>query len=632
MKKLLLIGTALLTPALGWGEDAYTTQKREILSQMDECDLINAREVYNLGTIPVQVLKRDIEDIRTLFDTTREKRSECYSKALNKFKEHVHSGFMHYSEDDITSLVARQQELDDSLVRLLSMRLATSINVLDAMQDDIESAIQQLPEQLAEQNVDWENPAQEIFYREDEDTRDVIKEDMSILMEAERRQLYLDEVEMLIGDQHSTASMAYYLVKVARHHFSRAMLVYEDIHSQPDLLSLSRIRAEFAYGALKLGEIFAFAPTLEGLSESEKEYIRTIYRRARELNFHLDNAYDDMQAGIYDDDYMLWIGGIYNDISELMVTMQKTLIALSDNPGKNERTRVAKPKASNTFTPPKPQDDEKPEVAEDIEPEDVAETEEADIDDTANTTTQPPAPTRPVQAQRAAQPSSGQIILLDEPSDDSAINARTLAPETADVRPVDIIEGGEPSEPMPAYMLEALELEQGQNTPARQPQQQPVKQKENVRTSVTPSPATQTQKSARWGYAGDDNKPRIPQVVPSYQPTRESLNAQGDNQTPPQRRNVADSTIRIPDGPEEAAEQPTNANNQPQANMPLGRLNTQQPTQKPTSTAPQRPMTDEEAEFIKLLEQEIEKRRGGKANSRNGASNMAPEFNQLLNR
>ncbi|MBI1362844.1 MAG: hypothetical protein GC134_02575 [Proteobacteria bacterium] len=293
----------------------YMDERGAFQAAVDSCDLINARDVLSLSTQPLLELEGDLPHIRHLFDVTDSARRSCYTAARKSLDNLLEKGSVYLTTHEDETLFARQLELDTALREALGLRIKISHQLLRSTLNDIETAISTYISSGAKKKK------KEVFYDESPLTRGLIKQDMDMILEIERRQLNLDEVRLVSGTPDVT-KLAQVKLSKAHHYMSRALMAFEDMHLQPRMYPLARLNTEFAYANNQFAELFAFSPKLDGLDRALAREIARTADKATVMALDVDGALRDMRTGLFKENYDNWLSELYQDMSTLTLDLQ----------------------------------------------------------------------------------------------------------------------------------------------------------------------------------------------------------------------------------------------------------------------------------------------------------------------
>lgn len=311
----------LLFSGPAWAEksifrEEYEAKKYAIMADVERCEIIGARDISALQYMPIPVLLDDMKNIESLFQNTQQKRGVCYEKALSKFNKLLTNAMAYNQAGSAQNL--RQYELDESVASMLHLRRTVALMLLDSTLADIKLA-------TAEFNALSDKQKEEkasLFFQESLRTRNLVKEEMALVMEMDRRQLAQDELRLILEENPSPQRFTRIKLAAAHHFFTQATLVFEDAYTQPKLLLLARLNTDFSTGAAKLAEITAFAPNLGEVLNSQ---FNKIAQQARNTQREVEATYTDMAQDIYGGDFEEEIQNLYTDISNINAEIRSLL-------------------------------------------------------------------------------------------------------------------------------------------------------------------------------------------------------------------------------------------------------------------------------------------------------------------
>jgi hypothetical protein len=137
----------------------------------------------------------------------------------------------------------------------------------------------------------------------------------------------------------------------AHHHFTRALLAYEDIDTGPRLFGIARLASDFGYATDQFGELFGYSDTLVGLDKNLAAAIAKVADRALVINLDIEGAVRDQRAGTFEEDAEQWLSELYQDLSDVTIETRTLLGQLQKVPVVERR--YAKPRAKAAKTPKK---------------------------------------------------------------------------------------------------------------------------------------------------------------------------------------------------------------------------------------------------------------------------------------
>ena len=324
MKKLALLFFLLATPAFATDDpftETYAERKHSVLTELDKCDFINAKEIMLFSSIPVQILDADIKNTRNLFKETIRARSACFEDVMSKLDDLVGLTERYLKKNDDNLSLMHQNSLDNEMLYVINQRANITKRLLKSILADIEEAIKSIPADASALPSQGTAPAS--YYTESETTRHLVKMDMTLVMEMDRRQQVLDDLFLNFGEKPSLRHQAAAKINTAHHHLSRALLAFEDSYNQPQLVTLARLNSEISYATLQLGEILAVNPTLAELPKDLQRKMAILYRKARDLQRDISGSHADIMENIFTQDFSNWISELYEDLSQLGYAMQE---------------------------------------------------------------------------------------------------------------------------------------------------------------------------------------------------------------------------------------------------------------------------------------------------------------------
>lgn len=332
---LALIATLLPATVNADVVDDYLNTRADFMMTADSCDMINARDILQLGTLSVAELRAPELPISDLFRQTRDLRAECYQQAADKLTDMINAAVL-WAEQKPNDLTAqRQLEIDQDLSELLRIRSQISLQLLTSMEDDVQETVKKTPRRRAENT----------FVEESAKTRGLIQQDMAIVLEIERRQIAADEAALAATAKPEMADVARVKLMKATHHISQALLVFENALTEPRAYHLARLMSEFSYGSNQFAELFAMHPILKGIDEALARQIAGVADRALVLQMDLEGAVRELRNNDFRDDYEQWLSEIYQDMSQIAVEIRTLYHHLPKTPALSEGVGTPKTRA-----------------------------------------------------------------------------------------------------------------------------------------------------------------------------------------------------------------------------------------------------------------------------------------------
>lgn len=343
MRRLVVVVCLLALPAHAVDRASYANDKAAFQAEVDSCDLLNARDILELSTLDQAELKARLPAIRDLFADTKTQRKACYAKAKETLDGVIATGLAYMAANPDDVFFARQNELDLGMSPRLSLRAELSGKLLDSLLDDIEAALAS-PAKVNKGRVN--RARQESFVLESARTRALIRQDMDTVLEQERRQLDLDEADVMSAEKMDVKALARVKLAKAHHHLTRALLAYEDIDTGPRLFGIARLASDFGYATDQFGELFGYSDTLVGMDKNLAAAIAKVADRALVINLDIEGAVRDQRAGTFDEDAEQWLSELYQDLSDVTIETRTLLSQLQAVPVVERRYTKARPKAT----------------------------------------------------------------------------------------------------------------------------------------------------------------------------------------------------------------------------------------------------------------------------------------------
>ncbi len=292
----------------------YNTLRMDYQHQADICDLINAREIVQIGATPLAEIKKTYPKLKKLIKETKKLREECYSIADKLLQEMLTEGLVAQNENDDISF-SSQLELDRQLAELLTIRRSISQQLLDSMQKDIDNSLASF------NKLKKNNKTKDIFITESANTRSLIQQDMGIVLDVEQRQLQLDERTIATNTENITA-FARFKMRKSMHYLARTLMVYENIHTTPITLPLAKIRSEYLYANGQMTELLSLDPELTGLPTAMRNSLRQLINKMQLLELDIEGGLRDYRSGEMEENLNNWLSELYQDLSQLSLDIK----------------------------------------------------------------------------------------------------------------------------------------------------------------------------------------------------------------------------------------------------------------------------------------------------------------------
>ena len=296
---------------------SYQELRQQYQSQLDKCDLIHAQEVYSLNATPVANIVEETEKWRNLLEKTKNKRLKCYEQAQATLEQAIAAGLASLQNNEQDTALAARLELDKQAADLLSIRTRLNNQLFESMMADLEKTLKTYKN--AKEKDD--KPS---FVIESAKTTDLIRQDMGIVLELERRQLNLES--RLVHNQKDNAKALIKLkLKTALHYLSRALMAYEDVNRIKPARLLATLRSEYLYAAGQMHEILALSPNLAHVPEHVRQNLLQLTNRMQLMELDVEGALSDVRNGDMQKPLEDWLSEVYQDLSNLSVSINQIL-------------------------------------------------------------------------------------------------------------------------------------------------------------------------------------------------------------------------------------------------------------------------------------------------------------------
>lgn len=295
----------------------YSELRLAYQQALDRCDLINTQEVLALGTTPVANIDDEPEKWKTLLKETREARLACYEKAQAVLEEAIAAGMEKLQQEEENTALAARLELDKQAADLIEVRRELTRQLMDNMLADLEQTLEKY-------NKTWRKKDKPSFVMESDETADLIRQDMAIVLELERRELNL-EARLIHNQPDNDETLIKLKLREALHYLTRALMAYEDINRTNPARLLANLRSEYLYSAGQMHEVLAIAPDLKPLPEFIRPRLMQLVNRMQLLELDVEGALRDFRAGVMEQSVEDWLSELYQDLSNLSIEINNVL-------------------------------------------------------------------------------------------------------------------------------------------------------------------------------------------------------------------------------------------------------------------------------------------------------------------
>lgn len=295
-------------------KELYFKHRAQLQAKADGCDLILAQELLESTSLPLSKIKPLLKGLKSVFDDAKANRLSCYAETEEVFRNFLASAHNNYISQTDNIQIQRQYVLDKAYSESLLIRAENSRRLLDSIWQDL-----QLTLNLAEaQGKDLDT----VYIEESTETQKYIRQDVSLIMEQDRRQAELEEIDIYNGDRH-ISSVAYIKLKKSQLYFNRSLMAFEESRKDFETFAIARIYAEFIYASAQFKELFAFSEKLDGLNPKYSIQIKKIYDKAEVIRLDIEGALLDLRNGTFADDLQQWLSVVYEDLSLISTETRK---------------------------------------------------------------------------------------------------------------------------------------------------------------------------------------------------------------------------------------------------------------------------------------------------------------------
>ncbi len=295
-------------------KELYLKHRAQLQAKADGCDLILAQELLESTSLSLADLKPRIKGLESLFTEAKTNRQSCYLETAETFGHFLASAHNNYISKIANIQMQRQYVLDKAYAESLLIRAQNSQKLLDSIWQDLNLSLK-----LAEAQ---EKDLTTLYIEESDETQKYIRQDVSLIMEQDRRQAELEEIDIYNGDRH-ISSVAYIKLKKSQLYFSRALMAFEESRKDFETFAIARIYAEFIYASAQFKELFAFSEKLNGLNPQYSAHIKKLYDRTEVIRLDIEGALLDLRNGTFTENLDQWLSVLYEELSLLTSDTRK---------------------------------------------------------------------------------------------------------------------------------------------------------------------------------------------------------------------------------------------------------------------------------------------------------------------
>ena len=296
---------------------SYQELRQQYQSQLDKCDLINAQRVLSLNATPVANIIEETEKWRKILKKTKNKRLKCYKKARETLEQTIAAGMASLQSNEQNTALAARLEIDKQAADLLAIRTRLNGQLLERMRADLDNTLEAY-------NNTKEKEDKPSYVIESAKTTDLIRQDMGIVLELERRQLNL-ESRLVHNRKNNEKALTKLKLKTALHYLSRALMAYEDVNRIKPARLLATLRSEYLYAAGQMHEILALSPNLTHVPQHMRQNMLQLANRMQLMELDVEGALSDFRNGDLEEPLEDWLSEVYQDFSNLSVRINKIL-------------------------------------------------------------------------------------------------------------------------------------------------------------------------------------------------------------------------------------------------------------------------------------------------------------------
>ena len=256
------------------------------------CNIIKAAEILKLSTIPLT--EKEIPEIRTLLQDTKELRTECYEQAEEIISNLLIDEEVLVNQDNVEIILQLQHEADSSFQQLLKLRKQISQQLLASILADIEN--------------DFIEPVEEAkFYTESKKTGYLITLETTLALENERRQIFVTNQYVAPTSQQQLNS----ILQKSHYQFTKILLLFEKwSENETNTTFFKQFNAELRYAVSILSQVL---PLKNNFKPTEYKIFRDMLQKAIRLNIKMTEKENQTTAKATE---------IYSEISDFTAVIR----------------------------------------------------------------------------------------------------------------------------------------------------------------------------------------------------------------------------------------------------------------------------------------------------------------------
>lgn len=310
MKKLIIFALAML-PFASNADDSYLQQhkqqKQKLFASLDYCSSIASKEIFNLGTQDLTLIKENLESINKNFAEYKQQKDNCFDNSAILLDDIISNNMIFLQNNDNNEF-ERQNKLDIDLTEIIRLRKQLNSNLLDSILADINQTIK---------NKNAE------FIQESAKTKRLLNQELNIIYKSILDQLILDQDNLNNQEQISLTQIADVSLRFAFLKLNQALSMFENIDNEEKAYNIAKIRTNVDTAYNKLLEMKAFSNNLDELDS--KVQINKIINQLAIISVDLDVAIKSLTNNDFSEDYLTWAGQIYQQLSEQSNQIQQVL-------------------------------------------------------------------------------------------------------------------------------------------------------------------------------------------------------------------------------------------------------------------------------------------------------------------
>jgi hypothetical protein len=318
MKKILIL-LCLFTASKVSAENfeqfskSHQQKQQKLFASLDYCSNIGSKEIFQMGTKSLSLIKDDLENIKKEFALFKKQKSNCFDNTKDFLDTIIAENFIAMQTADNSTAIEQQNKVDQDFLESIMLRKQINISLIDSILSDIDKSLKNASKS------DLINS----FISESLVTRQLISQELNVIYKSMENQLALDQINLDIDENKSFNNVANISVRSSFLSLSRALLVFESIESKPKAYNVAKIKTYVDTAYNKLQELKSFSQNLDAL-DSKKD-LNMIFNQLSIMSVDIDVVLKDLNDDDFSENYLNWAGMVYQQISDIVSRLQKVL-------------------------------------------------------------------------------------------------------------------------------------------------------------------------------------------------------------------------------------------------------------------------------------------------------------------